>query len=62
MVVHVCNLSTWEAKAELPQVQGEPGLCSGLNASLDLIARPCLNLPPPKNVLFNKKYNSIVKK
>jgi hypothetical protein len=25
MVLHVCNLSTWEAEAEGSQVQGQPG-------------------------------------
>jgi hypothetical protein len=43
MVVHACNLNSWEAKAERSQVQGQPGIQSDqFVASLVYKVRPSL--------------------
>lgn len=41
MVAHICNLSTQEAEAELPQVQGQPGLNNEFQGRLTKV-RYCL--------------------
>lgn len=41
--VHTYNSSIQEAEAgELPQVQGQPGLCNEFRTSPDYIVKPCV--------------------
>jgi hypothetical protein len=49
-VVHTCNPSTQEAEAAVPQVWGQPGLCSKFQASLGYVHSEILS-PKEKIVI-----------